>query len=180
MKDKPLTIVMVADLTNGASLTNWCSVNVDTEFWTASPYTGEIYDSDWVFDDTTRFAICSEEATSPRLTCDVQNLKVEYRLLTDYSRFPFSNTGIVKESSKPSYFLLVDILGDYKIDEGIGNTLSVAPGGSLGPAFLCKVLRLFPPRLTNYSCFYSSSLDISIILFYNSNQPSQFFHRISV
>ena len=96
MKDKPLTIVMAADLTNGASLTNWCSVNVGTEFWTAPPYAWGEYDSDWVLDEKTRFAICSEEATSPRLTCDVQNLKVEYQLLTDFYRVPFSNTGIVK------------------------------------------------------------------------------------
>jgi len=106
MKDKPLTIMMAADMTNGVAYTNWCSVNVGTEFWTPNPYAGGAYGSNWVFDGNTRFSICADYDGTPKLNCIVRNLKIEFTILTDFYRLPFSNKGIEESLLNPLDFFI--------------------------------------------------------------------------
>jgi len=124
IENRPMTITMAADLTSGATYKTSISLLIDTHFYTPDHLSTVAYDSTWVFDSNTLVTACADPYGASTLHCTTQNLKVVYSYQTESYKIPFSNQ--------------VEMLGDYKLDEGIGNTLSNSQGslGALGASLL--------------------------------------------
>jgi len=82
---------MGIDLTSSSPSAR-CSLGVGSAISTNS-FTTQSYGSTWVFDSTTVMSICADEDGNYGVNCVVQNLKVAYKIPSQFLNMPFSNTG---------------------------------------------------------------------------------------
>ncbi len=96
-----------------------------------------MYDPTWAFDSSTKITICSGENGGLQANCIVQNLKVSFKIPIQFVTMPFSN--------------VPNLIGDYKIDEGRGGSLTNSQTGarSLANIPLSKIFTLIICLITN-------------------------------
>lgn len=87
-----MTLSIAVDLTHtspvaGASILAW------NQFRTSNVLTALDYGSDWILNSSTEIYICSNYDGTGAGTCDIQNLKILYRLPYSVYEMPFTNQG---------------------------------------------------------------------------------------
>ena len=86
------------------------------------------YGSGWTFDSTTLISACSDYDGSNKIACTVDNIKVAYSY--------YSSSAVVNTGNS------VTLIGDYKLNDGVGSTTAVnsqTVAGSLASVTLCNL-----------------------------------------